>query len=88
MSLALSDNQSICTAIAVPGAWSESSMVERMFASFNLGMSEEDCMADKFNMNRRTFVKGSLAASALAALAACSGGNGRYYFVAYFKYPG
>ena len=62
--------------MAVPGAWSESSMVERMFASFNLGMSEEDCMADKFNMNRRTFVKGSLAASALAALAACSGGNG------------
>lgn len=34
-------------------------------------------MADsKFSMNRRTFVKGSLAASAIAALAACSGGNG------------
>lgn len=32
-------------------------------------------MAEKFNMGRRTFVKGSLAASVLATLAACNGGG-------------
>lgn len=43
--------------------------------AYGLTDEKEECMSDKLMMGRRTFVKGGLAASALAALAGCRNTN-------------